>query len=280
MNSPSDALADDVVLPPLPEVVAELIPMLGQEQVHGAQLARTVGRDPALAGATLKLANSSFFGLTGRVASMQDAITLIGVNAVRNMLLILGMRDALKPACGTVDVHDFWLHALETGAAARALARPHDACGDEAFLAGLLHDLGKLVQVCSYPDGFARISAQVAQSRCSWRQAESETDCPGHEACGAMLAHAWRLPPVLALVMSGHHMPDGDAPLLVHRVHLANLIAHVAIADQPGAEPAARLQAMSWQRLAPAESDIERAVTAVRRLRARAGEWRALLRDT
>ena len=268
-----------IVLPPLPEVVAELVMMIGQEQVHGAQLARVVGRDPALAGATLKLANSSFFGLAGRVASMQDAITLIGVNAVRNMLLILGMRNALRPPAGHFDTYAFWLHALETAAAARALARTHGLCGDEAFLAGLLHDLGKLVLACAQPDLLQRIEAHAREQGCSFAEAEIAIGESGHEEAGLLLAEAWKLPEALAAAISRHHRPAPDDPVLVHLIHLANLIAHVAQGEE-GSEPAPRLQRSSWQRLAPPQSDVERAVIAVRRLRARSGEWRALLAET
>lgn len=276
----SDAVSTgSIVLPPLPEVVAELVMMIGQEQVHGAQLARVVGRDPALAGATLKLANSSFFGLAGRVASMQDAITLIGVNAVRNMLLILGMRNALRPPAGTFDTYGFWLHALETAAASRALARIRSLCGDEAFLAGLMHDLGKLVVACARPDLAQRIEVYARENQCSFGEAESAIGDCSHEEAGLVLAEAWRLPEELAGAMSRHHQPEADDPMLVHVVHLANLIAHVAQGEE-GTEPAPRLQSSSWQRLAPSEGDIERALMAVRRLRARSGEWRALLAET
>ncbi len=267
-----------IVLPSLPEVVTELVAMIGQEYVHGAQLSRVVSRDPALAGATLKLANSSFFGLAGRVASMQDAVTLIGVNGVRNMLLILGMRNTLRPAAGSFDTHAFWLHALETAAASRALVREHPSMGDEAFLAGLIHDLGKLLIACARPELLERIQSHAWREGCSYAEAECAIGDVNHEEAGLALAEAWRLPDHLSAVLRCHHAPDADAPMLAHAVHVANLIAHVA--QGTTGEPGPRLQPSSWQRLSPAESDIERAVLAVRSLRQRSGEWRALLAQT
>lgn len=270
---------EEVDLPPLPEVVAELLTMMGENTLHGACVARIVGRDPVLAGATLKLANSSFFGLAGRVACMQDAITLIGLNAVRNMLLILGMRRALKLPPGCFDTHAFWLHGLETAVAAREIARARGACGDNAFLAGLMHDLGKLLIACACPDLYARIDGYRRAHACSHADAEEAVGATGHEQAGWVLARAWKLPDVLAAAISRHHAPGSDDPDLVHVVHLANLLAHLAQGTD-GTGPAPRLNTASWQRLSPAESDLRNALVAVRRLRRRSGEWRALLDQT
>lgn len=267
---------EGIELPPLPEVIAELLAMMGQDSLHGAYLARVVSRDPVLAGATLKLANSSFFGLAGRIGGMHDAITLIGVNAVRNMLLILGMRNALKPGSDRFDTQGFWLHALETAAAARELARARSMCGDEAFLAGLMHDLGKLLIACTVPAQLARIDAHRHAQGGTYAEAEGAVGGIDHERAGDLLARAWRLPDGLACAMSRHHAPTtGDADL-AHVVHLANLLAHLA-QGVAATEPAPRLQPTSWQRLSPSEEDLSRALKAVRRLRRRAGEWRSLL---
>lgn len=267
-------------LPPLSEVAAELVATLSRDTTHGADLARLVARDPVLAGATLKLANSSFFGLAGRVSSMHDAVTLIGFSAVRNMLLIMSMRGALRPPPDVMDSQAMWLHALETAAAARALARANGLSGDEAFLAGLLHDLGKLVLACTSPDAARSVARHAQDNRCSYGEAESALGVTSHESAGVALAVAWRLPSVLALAMSHHHAPMPDDPLLVHVVHLANVIAHVARCDDAKPEPAPPIRMLSWQRLVPSESDLERAVTAARRMRQGAGEWRALLDET
>ncbi|MFZ5506301.1 MAG: HDOD domain-containing protein [Pseudomonadota bacterium] len=273
-NDPLDL--ERIELPPLPEVVAELLSMMGQDSLHGAYLARVVSRDPVLAGATLKLANSSFFGLAGRIGGMQDAIVLIGVNAVRNMLLILGMRNALKPASDRFDTHGFWLHALETAAAARELARARGLCGDEAFLAGLMHDLGKLLIACTAPAQLVRIDAHRQAEGGTYAEAEAEVGGVDHECAGDLLARAWALPDVLARAMSRHHAPSADDADLAHVVHLANLLAHLAQGEE-ATEPAPRLQPISWQRLSPSEEDLSRALKAVRRLRRRSGEWRSLL---
>ena len=268
-----------IVLPPLPEVLAELLSMLGRDELHGADIARTVSRDPALAAATLKLANSPFFGLARRVANMQDAITLIGVNAVRNMLLILGMRSALRPPEDLFDSHGFWLHALETASAARALMHANSRQADEAFLAGVMHDLGKLVNACVHPDLLEQVTQTVRRYGCSWYEAEQAVGVMGHEETGAKLAEAWQLPEALACAMSHHHSPSADDPPVVHAVHIANLIGHAAQGVSEG-EPAPPLSLVSWQRLTPSEADIERAVRAVRLLHSHGGEWRALLMET
>lgn len=273
-NDPVDL--EHIELPPLPEAIAEVLTMLGQDGLHGASLARVVSRDPVLAGATLKLANSSFFGLAGRIGGMHDAITLIGVNAVRNMLLILGMRNALKPTSDRFDTQGFWLHALETAAAARELARARGMCGDEAFLAGLMHDLGKLLIACAAPEQFEAIEAHRLARSGICADAEAATGGIDHERAGELLAQAWRLPEVLACTMSRHHAPVAADADLVHVVHLANLLAHLALGEE-AKEPAPRLQAVSWQRLSPSEGDLKRALKAVRSLRRRSGEWRALL---
>ncbi len=279
MANDSELKKGVLALPPLPEVVVELLSMLREDEVHGSRLAQTIARDPALAGATLKLANSSFFGLAGRVSSMQDAITLIGVNAVRNMLLIFGMRNALRPPPGLFDTRAFWLHALESAAAARELARTTSMCRDEAFLAGLMHDLGKLVVACVEPATLGQITDHMREHECSWSEAENAVGSTSHEAAGAFLAEAWRLPESLSAAMSRHHAPAMDDPLIVHLVHLANLVVHVSQGVDGEREAAPPLRHESWQRLAPGEADIERAVIAVRMLHRQSGEWSALLAE-
>jgi HD-like signal output (HDOD) protein len=264
-------------LPPLPEVVVELISMLGTDAIHGGEIARLVARDPALASAMLKLANSSFFGLTGRISNIQDAITLIGVKAVSNMLLVLGVRNALRPESRVFDTYGFWMHALGTAVAARALTRSHPVSRDQAFLAGLLHDLGKLSIACVEPDALMRIAERMRTEACDWTDAEIALGLPGHEAAGAALGTSWQLPDELVAVMSRHHNPVPDDCLLVHIVHLANMLVHMAHCLDTPDEVAPRLAAHSWQRISPTEEDIENALLAVRKLSSRASEWRAVL---
>jgi putative nucleotidyltransferase with HDIG domain len=221
-------------LPALRAVVMDLLDMLGRDDVDTAVLATKLSYDQALTAKTLRLANSSFYGVPRRVTSVSDAITVLGMRTVRTVVTAAALIGSFDPpVCEGFDFDLFWRHAVATAVAAKLLAAELGADTEAAFTAGLLHDIGRLVLASSVPERYAQVLAHGDGRGTELRDCEEVLLGTDHAALGARIAAYWRFPQPIADAISDHHAPpaQGDALSLVHIVHVADDIAH---AMEPG----------------------------------------------
>lgn len=192
-------------LPPLPLVAHKLITLMKQDDCSADDVTKILGSDQALAGKVLKLANSSFYGMSGQVGSVSRAVVILGFSAIRSMALGLGMAQAIRTAAREMDLDYFWRHALFVASSARTLAVD---CGrvdpEEVFIAGLIHDLGRLVLEMVHP-GLAGEVAHVAAA--DLLAAEQEITGMAHTKAGQKVMRHWRLPENLVQIARFHHHP-------------------------------------------------------------------------
>lgn len=233
------ALARLKDLPALPLVVNELLASFGEPDVDLAQIVGKIANDQALAAKTLRLANSSFYGLQSKVRTIGQAIQVLGFDSVRALVVGAGViasfgagRD--RGGHRGFDYEGFWRHAIGTALCARALARHAGLNAELGFVAGLLHDLGRLVLVTRFPEHYAGVLAWRAQHDCELLLAEREVLGIDHAQVGRALGQHWRIPEAICRAIANHHQPmrqdDGDLPAMVH---VANVIAHgLDLADQ------------------------------------------------
>ncbi|HVK93346.1 MAG TPA: HDOD domain-containing protein [Noviherbaspirillum sp.] len=224
---------DDVVrdirdLPSLPPIVIELINSFEQADVSIAAVADKVSRDQALAAKTLRLANSSFYGLQHKVRTIPQAITVLGFDSIRALITSAGIIDNFSGGeHDTFDFRMFWRHAVGTALCAKMLARALNLNQDYAFMSGLLHDIGKLVLVTRFPQLYALTIAHRNTHDCYMLEAERATLGLDHPTVGKALAEYWKFPPLIQRAIANHHMPAmqdlGDIPSVVH---VANAIVH------------------------------------------------------
>lgn len=188
--------------------------------------------DPALAARVLKVVNSAFYGRPRPVGTTGAAMRLLGVNAVRNIALAASLSRLFRGG-RTVpgfDAADLWTHSVAVGTAARRVAeRCHGVLPDEAMLAGLLHDIGMLVQLQSaLPEFGALIAATATDAALPFADAEREWFGATHEAFGYGLCMQWRFPEALAMSCGYHHDPL-RLPEIQQRlpavVHVADVLA-------------------------------------------------------
>jgi HD-like signal output (HDOD) protein len=141
-------IAESVIgLPTLPTVVSRLIELVDSPRTSAALLARLISADQALTAKVLKLANSAYYGFPREISTVNMAIVVLGFNAVKEMGLSISVFDVFKKTASSplFDVAQFWEHSVGCGVAARMLARNYrPAIAGEAFVAGLLHDVGKV----------------------------------------------------------------------------------------------------------------------------------------
>ena len=224
---------DDVVrtlddLPSLPAVVMELLNSIDQDDVDISVLAKKVSYDQALTAKTLRLANSSLYGLQVKVTTIQQAITYLGFQTTRNLITAAAVTGCFAEGhCPGFDHKAFWRHSIATAACAKVLARQMRFNQDYAFTAGLLHDIGRLVLVSCFPNQYSETIAYRDQHDCYLLEAERAVLGVDHVDAGMALAEHWNFSDTMRLAIGGHHDPEAPgAGFLAAIIHVADAIVH------------------------------------------------------
>jgi putative nucleotidyltransferase with HDIG domain len=215
-------------LPSLPAIVMELLNSIDQENVDIGVLAKKVSQDQALTAKTLRFANSSFYGTPSKVTTIQQAITLLGVANVRDLITAAAISGIFpENQCPGFNFRAFWKHSIGAAICAKLLARYVHVNTDYAFTAGLLHDIGRLVLVTRFPENYAAVIAYRKANDCYMLEAERAVLGIDHMVAGHALAMHWHFSDVMQHAIVGHHEPEKSAPnALVALVHVANSIVH------------------------------------------------------
>ena len=238
-------------LPALPAAVLELLRSVDEEDIDLAVLAEKVSHDPALTAKTLRLANSSLYGLQVKVTSVQGAITYLGFQTTRNLIKAVAITRCFVGAeCAGFNHEAFWRHSIASAICAKALARHARFQQDYAFTAGLLHDIGRLVLVSCFPRHYAAVLAWRSRHDSVLLEAERAVLEIDHVEAGLALAEHWRFSDTMRLAIGGHHAPEqAGASLLATIVHVADAIAHALDLAQMDDELVPPLSEAAWNRL-------------------------------
>jgi putative nucleotidyltransferase with HDIG domain len=248
-------------LPALPAVAADLVSSMDDDELDLGELVSKIECDQALATKTVRVANSPFFGMMGKVSSVHQAATVIGLRTIRSLALASAM-SGLRPQTTRpgIDLHEYWLHAFQTALAAREIARAVRFGHDQAFLAGLIHDLGKLVMAVLYPELIEKLCALRTDMQMSWSAAEQALDLPSHGAVGAALAKHWHFPESLSQAIGNHHPPFEGSDRITDIVHVADALAITYCAARTGKTTVIELNAAAFKRLALSDAQLRGAV--------------------
>lgn len=240
-------------LPALPVVAVELLASLDQDDVDVDTLARHIMTDQSLAARALRVANSPFYGLAGRVTTIQDAVVILGFRAVRSLVLASLMVKAVNHVGGAQkNPRGFWRHAVAVALCARGLARSVGACPDTAFTAGLLHDIGRIFLAACFPEHTQAAHQRQHELGGAYIQAEHEVLGLDHGVAGGVLARQWGFPSRIADAIARHHHPDqGDAADLTDLCHGADILAHALDVEGHAHAAVPQICNAAWSRLAP-----------------------------
>ena len=214
----------------LPEVTGRIVATVEDPKSSAAQLHKIVSYDPALVTRILKVANSAFYGLPGQVTSVERAIVLLGLNAVKNIAVAASLGQLFRGArlCEKFSARDLWRHCVAVGVTARELARRMGLpSADEAFLAGMIHDVGLLVSLQTHPEQLRTVCERAETGAADFCALERETIGMDHQQLGMGLAELWKFPLPLRLAAGYHHDPssaDEASRPLVTLVHVADTI--------------------------------------------------------
>jgi HD-like signal output (HDOD) protein len=214
----------------LPEVTAKIISTVEDPKSSSADLHKLVSHDPALVTRVLKVVNSAFYGLPGQIASINRAIVLLGLNAVKNIAVAASLGQLFRgmKLCEEFTARDLWTHCVSVAVAASDLAKGmHIPLVDEAFLAGMVHDVGLLVSLQLMPDQLRRACEQAQTSTMPFCEIEREIMGVDHQQLGQALCELWKFPRTCQLVAAYHHHPEAmpaDSRLLVTIVAVADVM--------------------------------------------------------
>lgn len=228
LREPHDVFAvleqrDD--LPVLAPVVQQALELLMRDDFDWRQVAEVLSRDERLAAHLLRLANSAITGFRRRITNLPTALRVLGARPVCNLLLTLSVRPLLRVSAE----YDLWRHSLGCALLARAIAqRTRQVEPDEAFAAGLLHDIGKNLLWRYFPEGSRRAHEITQRQRCPLFLAERLIFGTTHAEVGGWLLERWRLPSPLPEAVATHHDPPPDAAPLVWHIYWANALWHQA----------------------------------------------------
>jgi len=233
------ALARDAVrrlttIATLPEVTAQIIKTVEDPKSTAAQLHKIVAYDPALVTRILKVVNSAFYGLPGQIGSVERAIVMLGLNAVKNIAVAASLGQLFRGVklCEGYTARDLWTHCIAVAVTAREIARQMKLpIADEAFLAGMIHDVGLLVSLQTAPEKLRVVCSKALAGGDKVDFCAVEREEMGgvdHAVLGMALAEAWKFPKSCQVVAGYHHNPEalgGEARQLIGLVHLADGIA-------------------------------------------------------
>jgi len=228
-------------LPSLPRTYHELTQALADPDVSLQKIARIVEQDVGISAKVLQLVNSAFFGLSRSITSIQGAVNYVGINTLKNLVLSAEVFRAFQPkrALRGFSLEKLQYHSRLTAHIAARLPVPKHLT-DTVFVAGMLHDVGKLILAAKFSDGFENTLAQAEKQNCPLYKVEERERGFSHAEIGAYLLGLWGLPYNVVEAVAFHHTASqaaGQDLDAVSGVHVADLLAH-EIEEPPSGEGA------------------------------------------
>ena len=213
-------------MPSLSTTVSKVLEICSRTDTSPNGLNKVISLDPVLTGQVLKLINSAYYSLMNKVTSLTRAIIMLGLNTVKNLALSTAIIRCVGQAkkSKALPIKDFWAHSIGVGVMAKLLAAERGvplAEREEYFVAGLLHDLGKI----PFGDEYIEVLAQVQKEPETLVKLEKKCLEIDHEEIGEMIASKWKLNAVITDAICHHHAPERAEP--AHQ----SLVATVALAD-------------------------------------------------
>ncbi|OQX31264.1 MAG: hypothetical protein B0D88_01105 [Candidatus Sedimenticola endophacoides] len=251
--TPSELIGRVPDLPSLPEVYFQVDRVLQDPDFSLQELSEVIEREPAIAARLLRLANSALYGFSGHIDTIQRAVTMIGSDEIRDLILSSAVLSAFKRMpVGAVSMRSFWEHSIACGLAARNIAALTGAANMQRYyIYGLLHDIGRLVLFLALPQRMGDLLIRHRNSE--GHLVDLEHDALGftHETVGGTLLEGWRLPRALVGVVARHHCngEESGAGREAAVVHFADLTVNAMSMGSSGTRLVPELDERAWERV-------------------------------
>ncbi|MFK7737217.1 MAG: HDOD domain-containing protein [Pirellulaceae bacterium] len=224
-------LGPQIEFPAVPAVMEKLRSVLGSPDASFKEVAAVVALDPALASRVLGLVNSAIFGLKREVTSVEQAVSFIGINEIRNLTVTVSVVGAFESGeAAGFPFRKFWSHSITVAIASRIIAKTMKETGnsevepEEAFLAGLMHDIGRVL-IGRNPELQQRVNEKVSDLGISYQDAELSVLGFQHTDLGHRLLSEWGLSQSIQHAALHHHSPTGKGDYAAI-VNAADAISH------------------------------------------------------
>lgn len=225
-------------LPTLPVIVSRVLEVADDSGSSANELADIVSKDMSVSAKVLNLANSAFYGFSRRITTIPQAVVVLGFDTVRSLAMSVSVFETLNQTTDDVsfDREAFWIHSIGCGTSARIIAKKLNYKDTGTFfVAGLLHDLGKVILDTYFHDQYAEVVEEMVEEERSALEAETDLLDIDHGEVGGWLAARWKFPDILVNPIAYHHnlmaVDEGFIKEAVI-VHLANILtkrAHIGL---------------------------------------------------
>ncbi|MBU0719277.1 MAG: HDOD domain-containing protein [Planctomycetes bacterium] len=220
-------------LPSLPRIYTEVLAELQSEDMSVKRIGEIISTDLAMAAKVLQLVNSAFFGLPRSISDPAQAVTLLGADTVKTLVLAVGVFSQFnKDDADGFDFQVLWEHSIRSAAIAKRIAMEECAdrrAAEDAFTGALLHDVGKLILAQGFPKRYSAALDEATERSITHTHAERETFGSTHAEVGAYLLALWGLPDSIVAAVAYHHSPGAASETAfgtVTAVHVANSLEH------------------------------------------------------
>lgn len=220
-------------LPFLPSVTSRVVELTEDPKTTTAQLSDVISQDQVLVTKALKMVNSAYYGLPRKIASVTEAVTILGLDTLRTVVIGASVYSTINQISqkNGFKQESLWRHSAASGAAARILSIKLGIKQKEhAFVAGLLHDIGKIIILSFLPDEYFNIIKTSEASNKTLFETEKEVLNFTHTDVGKIVAQKWGFPSVLVDTIGNHHdfAHQGENHELIAVVHLSNAVSKMA----------------------------------------------------
>lgn len=219
-------------LPSLPAIVTDVLKVTAEPESSANDLMKAILPDQSMCATILKIANSAFFGLPREVSTIEKAVMVLGFDEIKNIVLGKAVFNSFKAVNGDnkIIVDAFWNHSFTCGLAAKAIAERINLSASELFIAGLIHDIGKLAMLLTFPNIYSHL---LKLSEDYWLEnydKEYELLFINHDEVGYRTLNRWLFPHRLVNAVGFHHRPKeaNNFNILASTIQIADIIAHIS----------------------------------------------------
>ena len=227
-------------MPAFPKSVQKILEITRNINCTPKELVSVIEKDPVITMKVLRVVNSAQLGLATKITSVNQSVVYLGQNTIKNLALSIAAIGILPSTnAAGFDIQRYLMHSLTTAAFARQLCGTYasnEADPGDCYIAGLLHDFGKIVFAQNMPDQFKQVLATCAESKLPSYRAEEELIGADHTVVGAMLAQKWQFPQALIDCIRTHHTPNAPTTGMNDCLRMADLISR-RLGDKDGGPP-------------------------------------------
>jgi putative nucleotidyltransferase with HDIG domain len=259
MNNHEAVVSRLTELPSLPVVMQKRQSLINKGTAGINEIASVIETDQAFTAKVLRLVNSPFYGFPRKIVSVDEAITMLGFNTLHQLMMTTSLLDSFDTPSHVMDKNNFWQHSFGVGIIARNLLfRKHKDTQNEAFMCGILHDIGRLVYIKMDPDLFSWF--YFKRELVAGLEEEEKHFGIDHQALGEMVARRWNFPESISTTIAKHHTPlssPEDFRLLVSAVNIADMLCHASRLGDSGRFYVSEFFPEAWHILELSPDDLE-----------------------